>query len=153
MLQKMWSFEGPHTVTVQYKDWKPQHLRLEPFTFKNPYLDSTFDVIKFAISFYAATWIPTIIAWVNDYLLERNTPDVHVEIPVVSTRTINLFAAQKLRRNLLSLSSPLRPLGHPGLLRIPRYNLTCRIQACYLPGMAFTTRVLGILLHTTPRQV
>jgi len=80
----MWSFEGPHTVTVQYKDWKPLLLRLEPI--KNPYLDSTFDVIKFAISFYAATWIPTIISWVNDYILERKTPAVHVEIPVVRPR-------------------------------------------------------------------
>jgi hypothetical protein len=78
----MWSFEGPHTVTVQYKDWKPLLLRFEPIN--NPYLDTTFDVIKFAISFYAATWVPTVVAWMNDYILERKTPDVHVEIPVVS---------------------------------------------------------------------
>ena len=74
--------QGPHNVTLQYRDW-------QPFSFEfgypsDPYLGFTIDALKFAISFYAATFIPTVLAWAASYRMERKTPDVHVEIPAVS---------------------------------------------------------------------
>jgi hypothetical protein len=74
--------QGPHNVTLQYKDRKPWNIGIGYPT--NPYTSFTIDVLKFAISFYAATFIPTALAWVGSYRMERKVPQVHVEIPVVS---------------------------------------------------------------------
>ena len=77
--------QGPHNVTLQYRDWQP--LNFEIGYPSHPYLGFTVDVLKFAISFYAATFIPTVLAWAGSYRMERKTSDVHVEIPAVSFET------------------------------------------------------------------
>jgi hypothetical protein len=74
----MWSLD----VTARYKDWNPVSLRLGPIK-DNFYLETTLDVFLGVFSFYVATWVPTLISWANDYVLERKIPDIHVEIPAV----------------------------------------------------------------------
>jgi hypothetical protein len=81
---KTWinSLQGPHNVTLHYRDWKP--LTIEIGYPSHPYLSFSVDVLKFAISFYAATFIPAALAWVSSYRMERKTLQVHVDIPAVS---------------------------------------------------------------------
>lgn len=141
----MWSLD----VTARYKDWNPVSLHLGPIK-DNFYLETTLDVFLGVFSFYVATWVPTLISWANDYVLERKTPDVHVEIPAVRRYLYRNRSARRLSAALWGISQLLHR-GHPGSSRTLLYNRICRILLFFPLVMDYTTRIPNISPHMIPR--
>lgn len=124
-------------VTVHFHDWHPLTWTPKPLIFSNPYIDVTVDVLKFALSFYAATWIPTVLAYVNDYMQERKIPVIQIKFPDVSTVLQSLKLVSK---RLIHLEQTLyrRPSLHPGRLvslPIQLSSLISRTLRCCLLDM------------------
>lgn len=73
------------SLTIQLGDGAPRTFTIGPVDHHaHPYISLTLDILKFAISFFVASYIPGIIAWVDAWYTERNTPELNVEFPAVS---------------------------------------------------------------------